>query len=228
MVKRAKIKVDKAAAAGRVQRILPKLKELYPEAKTALRHANPLELLIATILSAQCTDVRVNAVTEVLFKKYKSVADWAKTDIKQIEADIRPTGFYRNKAANIKSCCQTIVDKFEGQVPDNMEDLLKLAGVGRKTANVLLGNVFNTPGITCDTHVIRLSRRLGLSGANKDAVKLEFDLMEIVPKRKWGGWTTFSHLLIFHGRNVCKARRPDCGNCVIMDDCPAANDPEMW
>jgi len=176
MAKRAKIKlkVDKAVAAECVQRIFPKLKKLYPEAKTALGHANPLELLIATILSAQCTDVRVNAVTEVLFKKYKSAGDWAKTDIKQIEADIRPTGFYRNKAANIKSCCRAIVDKFGGRVPDNMEDLLTLAGVGRKTANVLLGNVFNTPGMVCDTHVIRLSRRLGLSAANKDAVKLEY------------------------------------------------------
>jgi len=228
MAKRTKIKVDRAEAAQRVQRIFPKLKKLYPEAKTALRHANPLELLIATILSAQCTDVRVNAVTEVLFKKYKSAGDWAKADIKQIEADIRPTGFYRNKAANIKSCCQTIVDKFGGRIPDNMDELLTLAGVGRKTANVLLGNVFNTPGMVCDTHVIRLSRRLGLSAANKDAVKLEFDLMEIVPRRKWGGWTMFSHLLILHGRNVCKARRPDCANCGIGEWCPSANNPQMW
>ena len=228
MAKRAKIKVDKAAAVQRVQKIFPRLKKLYPEARTALRHSNPLELLIATILSAQCTDVRVNAVTEVLFVKYKSAADWAGADIKQIEADIRSTGFFRNKAANIKSCCQTIIDKFGGQVPDNMEDLLTLAGVGRKTANVLLGNVFNTPGIVCDTHVIRLSRRLGLSDANKDAVKLEFDLAEIVPKRKWGGWTMFSHLLIFHGRNICKARNPDCANCGISRWCPAANNPKLW
>ena len=227
MAKRAKIKVDKAEAAQRVQRIFPKLKKLYPEAKTALTHGSPLELLIATILSAQCTDKRVNMVTRNLFKKYKSAADWANADIKQIEADIRPTGFFRNKAANIKSCCQAIVDKFGGRVPDNMEELLTLAGVGRKTANVLLGNVFNTPGITCDTHVIRLSRRLGLS-ANKNPVKLEFDLMEIVPRRKWGGWTVFSHLLIFHGRGVCKARRPDCANCAIMGDCPSANNPRLW
>jgi len=211
-----------------VQKIFPRLKKLYPQAGTALRHSNPLELLIATILSAQCTDVRVNAVTEVLFAKYKSAADWAGADIKQIEADIRPTGFFRNKAANIRSCCQTIVDKFGGRVPDNMEDLLTLAGVGRKTANVLLGNVFNTPGMVCDTHVIRLSRRLGLSGADKDAVKLEFDLTEIVPKRKWGGWTMFSHLLIFHGRNICKARRPDCENCAISEYCPSENDPRLW
>jgi len=227
MAKRAKIKVDKAEAAQRVQRIFPKLKKLYPEAKTALAHANPLELLIATILSAQCTDKRVNMVTRNLFKKYKSAADWANAELKAIEADIRPTGFYRNKAANIKKSCQIIEEKFNGRVPDNMDDLLTLAGVGRKTANVLLGNVFNTPGITCDTHVIRLSRRLGLS-ANKNPVKLEFDLMEIVPRRKWGGWTMFSHLLIFHGRGVCKARQPDCANCAIMGDCPAANNPRLW
>ena len=228
MAKRAKIKVDKAQAAERVQKIFPRLKKLYPEAKTALVHANPLELLIATILSAQCTDVRVNMVTKDLFKKYKDAADWVKADIKQIEADIRSTGFFRNKAANIKSCCETIVDKFDGQVPDTMEELLTLAGVGRKTANVLLGNAFNTPGITCDTHVIRLSRRLRLSGADKNAVKLEFDLMEIVPRRKWGGWTMFSHLLIFHGRNVCKARKPDCANCGISEWCPSANNPQLW
>ena len=228
MAKRAKIKVDKTEAAQRVQRIFPKLKKLYPEAKTALGHASPLELLIATILSAQCTDKRVNMVTKNLFKKYKSAADWAKADLETIEADIRSTGFFRNKAANIKSSCQTIVDKFDGRVPDTMEELLTLAGVGRKTANVLLGNMFNTPAITCDTHVIRLSRRLRLSAANKNAVKLEFDLMEIVPKRKWGGWTMFSHLLIFHGRSVCKARRPDCANCAIMGNCPSANNPQLW
>jgi endonuclease-3 len=230
MAKRAKVKlkIDKAAAAERVQVIFPLLRKLYPQARTALRYSNPLDLLIATILSAQCTDVRVNIVTRDLFRKYKNAADWAKADIKQIEADIRSTGFFRNKAANIKKSCRMIVDKFDGQVPGTMEELLTLAGVGRKTANVLLGNAFNTPGIVCDTHVIRLSRRLGLSDADKDAVKLEFDLAGIVPKKKWGGWTMFSHLLIFHGRNVCKARRPDCGNCVISEYCPAANNPKLW
>jgi endonuclease-3 len=230
MAKRAKVKlkIDKAAAAERVQVIFPLLRKLYPQARTALRYSNPLELLIATILSAQCTDVRVNIVTRDLFRKYKNAADWAKADIKQIEADIRSTGFFRNKAANIKKSCRMIVDKFDGQVPGTMEELLTLAGVGRKTANVLLGNAFNTPGIVCDTHVIRLSRRLGLSSADKDAVKLEFDLMEIVPRRKWGGWTMFSHLLIFHGRNICKARRPHCGNCAISEYCPSANNPQLW
>ena len=227
MAKCAKIKVDKALAAQRVQKIFPKLKKTYPGAKTALDHSGPMQLLIATILSAQCTDVRVNMVTRKLFKKYKGPSDWADADIRQIENDIRSTGFYRNKARNIKKSCRIILDKFNGKVPCTMEELLTLAGVGRKTANVLLGNAFGTPGITCDTHVIRLSRRLGLSG-NKDPVKLEFDLMEIVPRKKWGGWTMFSHLLIFHGRNICKARKPDCPNCPIEKHCPSANNPQLW
>ena len=227
MAKCAKTKVDKTLAARRVQKIFPKLKKTYPDAKTALDHSDPMQLLIATILSAQCTDVRVNIVTKDLFKKYKGPSDWAKADIRQIENDIRSTGFYRNKARNIKKSCRIILDKFNGKVPCTMEELLTLAGVGRKTANVLLGNAFGTPGITCDTHVIRLSRRLGLSG-NKDPVKLEFDLMEIVPRKKWGGWTMFSHLLIFHGRNICKARKPDCPNCPIEKHCPSANNPQLW
>ena len=227
MAKYAKIKVDKTLAAQRVQKIFPKLKKTYPGAKTALDHSDPMQLLIATILSAQCTDVRVNIVTKDLFKKYKGPSNWAEADIRQIENDIRSTGFYRNKARNIKKSCRIILDKFNGKVPCTMEELLTLAGVGRKTANVLLGNAFGTPGITCDTHVIRLSRRLGLSG-NKDPVKLEFDLMEIVPRKKWGGWTMFSHLLIFHGRNICKARKPDCPNCPIEKHCPSANNPQLW
>ena len=227
MAKCAKTKVDKTLAAQRVQKIFPKLKKTYPVAKTALNHSNPMQLLIATILSAQCTDVRVNIVTKDLFRKYKGPADWADADIRQIENDIRSTGFYKNKALNIKKSCRIILDKFSGKVPSTMEDLLLLPGVGRKTANVLLGNVFNTPGITCDTHVIRLSRRLGLS-QNKDPVKLEFDLMEIVPRKKWGGWTMFSHLLIFHGRNICKARKPNCPNCPIEKHCPSANNPQLW
>ncbi len=227
MAKRKIIKVDKDQAAARVNKIFPKLKKAYPNAKTSLKHNNPLHLLIATILSAQCTDVRVNIVTRDLFKKYKTATDWAKADIKQIENDIHSTGFYRNKAVNIKKSCQIIQDKYAGKVPDTMEELLELAGVGRKTANVLLGNAFNTPGIVCDTHVIRLSRRLQLS-ANKNPTKLEFDLMEIVPKKKWGGWTMFSHLLIFHGRAICKARKPNCPDCPIAADCPAANNPKLW
>jgi endonuclease-3 len=227
MVKRVKIKaikVDKADAAERVKKILPVLKKLYPQARTELRFTNPLELLIATILSAQCTDVRVNMITPDLFKKYKSAVDWAAADIKQIESDIKSTGFYHNKAVGIKGSCQAIVEKHNGHVPDSMDELVKLPGVGRKTANVVLGNAFGRPAIACDTHVIRLSRRLRLS-ENSDAVKLEFDLAEIVPKKDW---TLFSHLLIFHGRRVCIARKPNCGDCQIAKYCPAANNPELW
>jgi endonuclease III len=219
-----KIKVDKKEAAERVEKIWPILKKTYPNAKTALNFRTPLELLIATILSAQCTDVRVNIVTKDLFKKYITAQDWAKADITQIEQDIKSTGFYRNKAKNIHQACRKIIDEFEGKVPSTMEQLVTLPGVGRKTANVLLGNVFNTPGITCDTHVIRLSRRLGLS-ENSDPVKLEFDLMAVVPRNNW---TMFSHLLIFHGRNICKARKPDCANCPISLYCPAAGKPDLW
>ena len=219
-----KIRIDKAEAAKRVTKIWPILKKTYPDAKTALNYKNPLELLIATILSAQCTDVRVNIVTKNLFKKYKSAADWIEADIKDIESDIKSTGFFRNKAISIKSACIEITEQFGGEVPCTMEKLLKLRGVGRKTANVVLGNAFGKPAIACDTHVIRLSRRLGLS-ENSDAVKLEFDLAEIVPRRSW---TLFSHLLIFHGRNICRARKPDCGNCPISKHCPAANNPALW
>jgi len=222
--KKIKIKVNKAEASQRVKKIWPILRKKYPEAKIALNFTNPLELLIATILSAQCTDVRVNIVTKDLFKKYKSAKDWTKADTKQIEDDIRSTGFFRNKAINIKGACTKITEQFEGKVPDTMEELVKLPGVGRKTANVVLGNAFATPGIACDTHVIRLSRRLQLSD-NSDPVKLEFDLAEIVPKKNW---TMFSHLIIFHGRNICKARKPDCENCTIAKHCPAANKPDLW
>ena len=222
--KKKRIKVEKEEAARRVSKIWPILNETYPQARTALKFANPLELLIATILSAQCTDVRVNMVTKVVFKKYKSARDWAEADIKEIESDIKSTGFYHNKAVNIKACCAKIIERFGGKVPDKIEELVQLAGVGRKTANVVLGNAFGKPAIACDTHVIRLSRRLGLS-ENSDAVKLEFDLAEIIPRRNW---TMFSHLLIFHGRNICKARRPDCANCPILKYCPAANNPDLW
>ena len=216
--------IDKTQAAKRVKKIWPILKKAYPKARTALRFRNPLELLIATVLSAQCTDVRVNMVTKNVFKKYKSAADWAKADIKGIESDIKSTGFYHNKAISIKGACAEIIERFDGKVPDTMEELLTLPGVGRKTANVVLGNAFGKPAIACDTHVIRLSRRLGLS-ENNDAVKLEFDLAEIVPK---ANWTLFSHLLISHGRSICKARKPDCENCPISEYCPAANDPALW
>lgn len=225
MAKQAKkIEVDKEQARERVRNIWPILKKEYPRAKIALEFVNPLELLIATILSAQCTDVRVNMVTKDLFKKYKSADDWVGADLKEIESDIRSTGFFRNKALNIKGACSRIVEHYRGKVPGTMEELLTLPGVGRKTANCVLGDAFGIPGITCDTHVIRLSRRLGLS-ENSDPVKLEFDLADIVPKRNW---TAFSHLLITHGRNVCKARKPDCPNCPIAQHCPSANNPALW
>ena len=227
MAKKTKIKVDPAQAKERVNKIIPILKKTYPDATIALHHKNPFELLIATIMSAQCTDVRVNIVTKDLFKKYKSPADFIKVENSDIEEDIRSTGFYRNKAKNIKGCCAMLVENFDGKVPSTLKELTLLPGVGRKTANVILGSAFDTPGITCDTHVIRLSRRLGLS-ENSDPVKLEFDLMEIVPKRKWGGWTMFSHYIIWHGRNICKARKPDCPNCPIAKHCPSANKPELW
>jgi endonuclease-3 len=217
-------RIDKDEAAERVKKIFPILNRVYPGAKTALNFRNPLELLIATILSAQCTDARVNMVTKDLFKKYKSAENWSKADIKEIESDIKSTGFYRNKAISIKGACTGIIGQFSGKVPNTMEGLLALPGVGRKTANVVLGNAFGKPAIACDTHVIRLSRRLQLS-ENSDAVKLEFDLAEIVPRESW---TLFSHTLILHGRNICKARRPDCGNCPIGKFCPAANNPALW
>jgi endonuclease-3 len=224
LAKRKKIKVDKEQARERVRKIWPTLKKAYPNAGTALRHANPFELLIATILSAQCTDVRVNMVTKEVFKKYKSARDWANADTKEIESDIRSTGFFRNKAISIKGACKAIAEQYGGKVPDNMEQLVTLPGVGRKTANVVLGNAFGKPAIACDTHVVRLSRRLGLS-ENSDAVKLEFDLAEIVPRKNW---TLFSHVLILHGRNVCNARKPRCENCQISEHCPAANNPALW
>jgi endonuclease-3 len=216
---------DKAAAAERVKKILPVLKKTYPDATIALHFTNPLELLIATILSAQCTDVRVNMITPELFRKYTSAADWANADLKQIEQDIRTCGFYHNKAVSIQGATRKIVDDFRGKVPSAMEELTTLPGVGRKTANVVLGNAFGIPAIACDTHVLRLSRRLQLSEHTDDPVKLEFDLADIVPKKDW---TLFSHLLIFHGRRICVARKPDCPACPIAPYCPAANRPDLW
>jgi endonuclease-3 len=222
--KNKNLKVDKQDAEERFRKIWPILKRTYPNAAIALEFVNPLELLIATILSAQCTDARVNMVTKDLFKKYKSVEDWADADIKEIESDIRSTGFFRNKAINIKGACAKIVEQFHGRVPNTMEQLITLPGVGRKTANCVLGDAFGIPGITCDTHVIRLSRRLALS-ENTDPVKLEFDLAEIVPKKDW---TQFSHVLITHGRIICKARRPGCTDCPIAEHCPSANKQDLW
>ena len=225
--KKTKIKVDPQEAKERILKILSILKKTYPQAKIALNWNNPWNLFVAVVLSAQCTDVRVNIVTQDLFKKYKKPEDYLAVTQEELENDIRSTGFYRNKAKNIRGAAQKIITDFGGKVPQTMDELLTLPGAGRKTANCILGNAFGIPGITCDTHVIRLSRRLGLS-ENSDPVKLEFDLMDIVPKTKFGGWTMFSHYLIWHGRNICFARKPDCPHCPIAHYCPAANKPALW
>ena len=198
---------------------IARLKSEYPGAKTALDWKNPLELLVATILSAQTTDVRVNAVTPTLFAKYPTAADYAAADPTELEEDIRPTGFFRNKAKSLRGMARALVDDHGGEVPRTMEDLVALPGVGRKTANVVLGNAFSTDeGVVVDTHVRRLSNRLGFTTHN-DPEKIERDLMQTVPKRDW---TVFSHLLILHGRSVCKARKPACSDCVVNDLCPSA------
>ncbi len=217
---------DFQAAKERVLNIFPILVKTYPGAKTELIHADAFQLLIATILSAQCTDDRVNQVTPELFRRYPGPKDFADADIRDIEDAIRSTGFFRNKAKNIQGACRVLLEKFNGRVPNILDELITLPGVGRKTANCILGNCYGQPAITCDTHVIRLSRRLELSDQN-DPVKLEFDLMEVVPREKFGGWTLFSNVLIFHGRYTCKARKPDCDSCSIVKHCPSAHRPEQ-
>lgn len=203
--------------AARVKKIIAGLEEAYPQAHCELDHSNPLELLIATILSAQCTDKRVNMVTPFLFKKYRSAAEYANASLQELEKEIKTTGFFRNKAKSIKTACQAIVEKHSGEVPQTMEELTSLGGVGRKTANVVLGNAFNiNVGVVVDTHVGRLSRRLGLT-REESAEKVEQDLMKLVPRDKW---TLFSHLLIWHGRRRCFARNPDCPNCEVKKLCP--------
>jgi len=207
--------MKKQSDPKRVKEIIKILSKEIPDSKIALRFFNPLELLIATILSAQCTDVKVNEVTVDLFKKYHSVTDYAKANLPELEEDIRPTGFYRNKAKSIQKCCHELVARFGGEVPRTLEELVTLPGVGRKTANVILGNAFGIPGITVDTHVHRVSQRIGLT-KNDDPVKIEFDLMEVVPKEEW---THFSNLLIWHGRRTCVARKPLCETCPIRKLC---------
>jgi endonuclease III len=199
--------------------VLPILKQMYPHAKCSLDFRTPLQLLVATILSAQCTDERVNQVTPALFKKYPSAADYAKAPQEQIERDIQSTGFYRNKTKSIRGMAQALVDRHGGEVPRTMEELTELAGVGRKTANVVLGNAFGqNVGVTVDTHVTRVSNRLGLTDHLVDAVKIEQDLMRVVPQEEWTMW---SHLLIHHGRAVCQARKPKCEQCPLLPHCPA-------
>jgi endonuclease-3 len=207
--------VKKIQNSKRVKEIIRILSKEIPDSTIALRFSNPFELLIATILSAQCTDIKVNQVTEDLFKKYRSARDYAEANLTELEKNIRPTGFYRNKAKSIQKCCQELVARFRGEVPKNLDELVTLPGVGRKTANVVLGNAFGIPGITVDTHVHRVSQRIGLT-KNDDPVKIEFDLMEIVPKEEW---THFSNLLVWHGRRTCAARKPLCKTCAIRKVC---------
>jgi endonuclease-3 len=200
--------------------IIRKLKKEYPVLKSALNFSSPFELLAATILSAQTTDVHVNKVTETLFKKYKNVNDFANTDPATLEKDVSSVNFYRNKARNIQNAARIIIEKFNGEVPRTMEDLISLPGVARKTANIVLYNVFGIiEGIAVDTHVIRLVGKLGIT-KNEDPVKIEKDLMEIVPKKEWGNIT---HLLIFHGRKICQAKKPMHKDCVLFDICPSRN-----
>ncbi|QBD78245.1 endonuclease III [Ktedonosporobacter rubrisoli] len=202
-----------------VNAIIRELRRLYPDATCSLNFSNPLELLVATQLSAQCTDERVNIVTARLFKKYRSVADFANASQEELEQDIRSTGFYRNKAKNIRAACQRIMTEYGGEVPRTMTDLLSLAGVARKTANVVLGNAFGiVVGFTVDTHVGRLSRRLDWT-KQEDPVKIEKELMRIIPEKDW---LDLSHLLIFHGRAICDARKPLCGQCSLARLCPSA------
>jgi endonuclease III len=203
----------------RTQKIISALRQTYPEAHCELNFSSPLELLIATILSAQCTDKRVNLVTADLFQKYRSAKDYANADPAGLEQDIKTTGFFRNKAKNIRTCCRKLVELHHGEVPRTMAELTHLDGVGRKTANVVLGNAFNiSVGIVVDTHVARLSARLGLTN-RKSPEKNEQDLMKLVPPKQW---TLFSHWLIWHGRRRCYARNPDCLNCEIARLCPSA------
>ena len=204
-----------------IEAILQRLDEAYPGATCALNYQTPLQLLIATILSAQCTDERVNKVTPSLFQKYKTAKDFAEADLETLQEEIRPTGFYKNKAKAIQACCRKIVDEFGGEVPSTLEEMITLPGVGRKTANLVLGETRHIPGIVVDTHVRRLAKRLGLT-KHDDPEKIEQDLMRLIPKERW---TLFSHQLIHHGRQVCKARKPACDRCVLKDLCPASTSP---
>jgi endonuclease III len=209
----------KFARAARVAQVITGLKATYPDAHCELNFRNPLELLIATILSAQCADKQVNRVTAVLFAKYRAAADYAQADRAELEQDLKSLGLYRHKAKSIQACCRTLVEQHHAEVPASMEALVELEGVGRKTANVVLGNAFQqSSGIVVDTHVMRLARRLGLS-RQATPMKIELDLQALVPR---SDWIQFSHWLIWHGRRRCYARRPDCAHCEIRSLCPSA------
>ncbi|MDD5226338.1 MAG: endonuclease III [Candidatus Omnitrophica bacterium] len=211
------MKETSVAKKKRVRAIIRRLSKAYPDAACALKFSTPWELLVATVLSAQCTDRLVNQVTPALFKKYPGVRAFAVANPGEVEKSVRSTGFYRNKTRNILGAAKVVLEKFGGKVPARMEDLITIPGVGRKTATVILGNAFGIPGIPVDTHMIRINRLLGLT-RHADPVMIEFDLMELVPKKKW---TLYSHWVIHHGRARCLARRPDCWNCEIQDLCPS-------
>lgn len=214
------MKETKEQLKTRAQQIVRALKKTYPDATCALNHSNPVELLIATILSAQCTDERVNIVTSTLFRKYPTVADYAKTDPAELEKDISSVNFFRNKAKSIQTTARLLLEKHNGELPRTLEELTQLAGVGRKTANVVLGTAFGIPtGVVVDTHVARLTQLLELT-KHKDAEKIEQDLMELLPKKEW---IDFSHRLIWHGRRVCKARKPNCSECSLESLCPSSS-----
>lgn len=203
----------------RTTEIIRRLKKAYPDAHCALNHTNAFELLIATILSAQCTDAMVNIVTSDLFRKYRGPEDYVKVSQKELERDIHSTGFFRNKAKNIQAACRRIIEVYHGEIPRTMDEILTLGGVARKTANVVLGNAFGiSSGIVVDTHISRLSQRLGLT-KNKTPEKIERDLVELVPKKHW---VMFPHWVIYHGRQICHARKPKCGECVLSNICPSA------
>ena len=203
---------------ARTAEIIKRLRKAYPDAHCALDHSNAFELLVATILSAQCTDVRVNIVTADLFRKYRGPQEYLNVDRSELEADIHSTGFFRNKAKSIQGACRMIIDEFGGEVPRSMDEILRLPGVARKTANVVLGNAFGiASGVVVDTHVARLSQRLGLT-TNENAEKIEQDLIALVPKRHW---IMFPHWLITHGRQICQARKPRCRECVLAKICPS-------
>lgn len=204
---------------ARAAQIIRALKKAYPDATCALNHSNPVELLIATILSAQCTDERVNLVTSTLFRKYPTVADFANADPAELEKDISSINFFRNKAKSIQTTAKLLLEKHNGELPQTLEELTQLAGVGRKTANVVLGTAFGIPtGVVVDTHVSRITQLLGLT-ENKDAEKIEQDLNGLLPKKEW---IDFSHRLIWHGRRVCKARKPNCAECSLESLCPSS------
>ncbi|MBI4212257.1 MAG: endonuclease III [Deltaproteobacteria bacterium] len=207
------------SAEERAPEILKLLAKAYPDAKCELDYETPLQLLVATILSAQCTDVRVNQLTPELFKKYPTMKAFAESELPELEEDIRPTGFYRNKAKNIQRACLQMLANYQGEVPETMEELTQLAGIGRKSANVLLGNCFETPGVIVDTHVLRIAKRLGFS-MQDNPEKLELELQKLVPQP---AWTKFSTLITIHGRRCCFSRKPACDRCPVAHLCPSAN-----